>query len=364
MSYDAPVAPCLFDLLARSWNLQGAVDALSFNRDGSAVGYAAGQFLGIAPVDDPEGPEKRIRVAADSGRQSITPRESPVAPAVEVRGLRGALAPFGDRAFVTGSETGGLVSVMPHGLTIQLAVPFDEIPVVLVADRATATVAAAAGAHLVVFPEQDPSAAWQIDTGAVITALAFAPRGTELAAAHPGGVSLYRDGAFFETFELDGTPETLSYSPDGAFLACGMQEPGFAIIRLADGEIDRVRDYPTQVRSLIWSGPGRAFATSGAFRTTVWTFTAEGRGEPLLAGRTGLVIVDRVAAAPNRPLIAAGYASGFLCLSPIGGREEMFLRAEGGAITALAWSATGSHLAFGDASGEAALISLPANLFK
>lgn len=364
MSYDAPVAPRLFDLLARSWNLQDRVDTLCFNRAGSAVAYATGQLLGIAPVDDPDGPEKRIRVAADTGRQSITPRENPVPPAVEVTGVRGALAPFGDRAFVTGSETGGLVSVMPHGLTIPLAVPFDRVPAVLAGDRATATIAAAAGGELVVFPEQDPSAAQRIDPGTAITALAFAPRGTDLAAAHSGGVSLYRDGAFVEAFELDGTPETLSYSPDGAFLACGMREPGFALIRLADGAIDRVRDYPTPLRSLVWSGPGRAFATSGAFRTTVWSFTAEGRGEPLVAGRTGLVVVDRVAAAPNRPLIAAGYASGFLCLCPIGGREEMFLRAEGGAVTALAWNATGSHLAFGDANGEAALISLPPNLFK
>ncbi len=364
MSYDTPTAPSLFDLLARVWSLPGPVEDMCFNREGSAVAYAGGGLLAVVPVDDPEGPEKRIRVAADSGQQSIMPREKPVRPATEVKGLRGALAPFRDRAFITGSEKGGLVSVTPRGQTVPLSVAFDGAPSALARDPAAPTIAAAAGSRVVVFPETQPDEARNHDAGETITALAFAPQGRHLAVAHPGGVSFYHDGTFVDTVALDGIPESLSYSPDGAFLACGLREPGFALIRLADGSVDSVRDYPTPVRSLVWSTPGQAFATSGAFRPAAWRFTPEGRGEPIVAGRTGLVVVDRVAAAPDRPLIAAGYASGFLCLAQLGSREEMLLRSEGGAVTTLAWNAAGSHLAFGDARGAAALISFPPSLFK
>lgn len=364
MSYDTPTAPSLFDLLARVWSLPGPVEDMCFNRENSAVAYAGGGILAIVPVDDPENPEKRIRVAADSGRQSIMPREKPVRPATEVKGLRGALAPFRDRAFITGSDKGGLVSVTPRGQVVPLSVAFDGPPSALARDPAAPTIAAATGTRLVLFPETQPDESQTHDAGETITALAFAPQDGHLAAAHAGGVSFYRHGAFVNTVALDGIPDSLTYSPDGGFLACGLREPGFALIRLADGAVDMVLDYPTPVRSLDWSKPGQAFATSGAFRPAAWAFTPQGRGEPLVAGRTGLVVVDRIAAAPNRPLIAAGYASGLVCLAQLGSREEMLLRSEGGAVTALAWEATGSHLAFGDARGAAGLISFPPSLFK
>ena len=105
---------------------------------------------------------------------------------------------------------------------------------------------------------------------------------------------------------------------------------------------------------------GGAFATSGAFAPLLGSLTPDGLGDPVEAGRGGLVVVDRVAASPDRPLLAVGYNNGLVCLNKIGTREEMMLRPPGAAVTVLAWSPDGTHLAFGDAEGEATLVAFPA----
>ena len=92
--------------------------------------------------------------------------------------------------------------------------------------------------------------------------------------------------------------------------------------------------------------------------------TEDGFGEALHAGRNGLVVVERVTASPNRPLVATGYASGLVCIAQIGATDEMLVRGSGGPVTALTWAADGVHLALGDADGNAALAAFPASLFK
>jgi hypothetical protein len=42
----------------------------------------------------------------------------------------------------------------------------------------------------------------------------------------------------------------------------------------------------------------------------------------------------------------------------------MLVRSAGGVVTALAWSADGAHLALGDASGTAAIVTFPHQMFK
>ena len=78
-------ANSLFDLIARSWPMDAAVTQAVFNEEGGAVAFSDGKSLSLAPVADPERPETRVRVAADSGRQTISPRKSPV---VQRRGCR------------------------------------------------------------------------------------------------------------------------------------------------------------------------------------------------------------------------------------------------------------------------------------
>ena len=104
----------------------------------------------------------------------------------------------------------------------------------------------------------------------------------------------------------------------------------------------------------VWSGvfamtaPPRDGETSGALET----------------GRAGLVPVETVAAHPTKKLIAAGYANGRIIVAQIGSRDELLVKPLGSAVTALAWSGDGRHLAMGTVDGTAAIVTFPAQMFK
>jgi hypothetical protein len=363
MSYETPIAPTLFDLLGRSWSLDGPVEDVCFSRAGEAVAFGAGGALSIAALADPERPEARMRTAADDGRRTIAPRRNPPRPLARATGVSGPVAPYGGKSFVTGSAKGGLVSVTARGQVTPLAASFDGPLHALARDPASAAVAAASGAAVMVLPDDADAPPVRLDAPGAVSALAYGPDGRLLAAAHAGGVTLWRDHAALGTVELD-RPQRLSFSPEGGALACGLAGHGFALVDLAEFSVETVTDYPTPVTAFAWLREPAALATSGAFRITAWRREGGGLGEPIEAGRVGLVVIDRVAGCPTRPLIAAGYASGLLCLARPGGRDEMLLRLDGPPPTALTWSADGGHLAVGDADGGAALLAFPAELFK
>ncbi len=359
---DSPVAPSLFDLLARSWRLPGAVTAAVFNADGTAVAFAGGGTLALAPLADPERPETRIRRAADTGRQTILPRQSQVRPAPRVEAVAGPVVPFGARSFLTGRAGGGLVSVTPRGQAVPVTAPVTGVPAALAHDPGSGTVAAAEGSRVVLLAPDTPATV--LETGAAVHALAFVPRSGMLAVAGPAGITLWQDGVRVGAVALPDAPLRLTASPDGTAVAAGGATRGITLVRLADGAVTPMPDYPTPVDSVGWCPAAEAMVTSGAFRTAAWDWQAGTLGTPREAGRTGLVVVDRIAASPDRPLIAAGYASGLLTLARVGVRDEMLLRGDGAGVTALAWSPDGGQLAFGDAAGVAALVAFPPSLFK
>ena len=116
------------------------------------------------------------------------------------------------------------------------------------------------------------------------------------------------------------------------------------------------------------SQPAHALFTSGAFRIAGWSMTAPPVGGDtsgaIETGRAGLVLVEAVAAHPEKKLIAAGYANGRITIAQIGARDELLVRPLGSAITALAWSGDGRHLAAGSVDGTAAIVTFPAQMFK
>lgn len=286
MSYDTAIAPSLFDLLARSWTLPGAVEQLCFNHDGTAVAFAADGRLAIVPIADPERPETRVRVSVDVGRSTILPRKSPIRPPVIVEGVTGTVSPYGGKSFVAGSPRGGLVSVTPRGQALPLAPAAGRSVTALARDPASAAIAFASGAEVTLLPDDADASPQRFAAPQVVRALAYAPHGRSLAVAHDGGLAFWADGALSASLALHAQPCCLSWNPEGAFIACGFRTPGFALIRAADLTVDRVGDYPTPVRTFGWSLAAGAFATSGAFRTVVWSPTPSGRGAPVEAGRS------------------------------------------------------------------------------
>ena len=305
-----------------------------------------------------------MRRAADTGRSRSCPRKGPVRPAAEVKGLKGPIVPWGAKSFVTVDTAGGLVSVTPRGQSVPLRVQLDSHPTVLARNPSSAAVAVGGAFGVLLLPDDLDTPPRNLDIGSSIGTLAFDPDGQRLACGCDGGLAIWSEGAETVRIPLDAEPACLSWSLDGAFLAVGFDEPGFALVRLSDSHVEVNRDYPTPVASFGWSRHAHAFITSGAFRAIAWTLGPEGIADPIDAGRRGLVVVDRVAASPDRPMLAVGYASGLVCLSRLGGQDEMLLRAAGGAVRAMTWSADGTHLAFGDTRGQAALLAFPRDLFK
>ena len=123
----------------------------------------------------------------------------------------------------------------------------------------------------------------------------------------------------------------------------------------------RMSGYAAKVRSLSWGPGAKWLATSGASQLIVWPFA--GKDGPM--GKSPKVLspaehrISAVAAHPREDACAAGYEDGMLLLTRIEDGAEVLARAgTGSPISALAWNATGSRLAFGTEDGQAGVIAL------
>jgi hypothetical protein len=69
--------------------------------------------------------------------------------------------------------------------------------------------------------------------------------------------------------------------------------------------------------------------------------------------------VSRVACHPKQDILAAGYSDGTILMVRLEDGAEILVRKNGGAeVSALAWNARGTELAFADEDGEAGLLAL------
>ena len=155
---------------------------------------------------------------------------------------------------------------------------------------------------------------------------------------------------------------TLTWSPNGKYVLTATQENELHGWRVSDSDDMRMSGYPTKVKSMSWLPKGRYLATGGDERVVCWPF--HGKGGPvgkapldLGWGFEGVVTV--VAAHPRHDVVAAGYEDGAAILVQIDSPDSALVKLPGeGAVTALAWSADGQHLALGTESGFLGRISL------
>ena len=193
--------------------------------------------------------------------------------------------------------------------------------------------------------------------------LAFAPKGFRLAIAHYNGATLWFPNAPAkpETLEWKGSHLDVTFSPDGRFLVTSMQESTLHGWRLVDAKHMRMSGYAAKVRSMSWGPGAKWLATSGASQLVVWPFV--GKDGPM--GKNPKVLspaelrISAVAAHPRQEVCAVGYEDGMLLLTRIEDGAEVLARSHATApVTALAWNAAGSRLAFGTEDGEAGTITL------
>ena len=365
----------LFDLLARSWQRPAAIADLHFNADDTALAVScADGTVAIARVADPEPPDKRMKTSADFGQTTIRPRKKPVAPLIATAVPAGGAAPLAaylDSGFLVGTAAGEVIRLSHDGALAETLFK-TENPVVAVDHSSQSGITAATdGCHLYLNRRHGNAVKCGHAEGQPIGVLALSRDGRRAATSSMDGLAIWRldeESVTSREILLSSSPLSIRWSDDGRWLACGLEAGGFALVDVASGGIGTVSDFPTPVRTLSWSNHANALVASGAYRIAAWSMDAPPLGADtsgaLVTGRAGLVGVEAVASHPARDLVAAGYANGQIVVARIGAADELLVRPMGGAVTALAWSADGWHLAAGDADGGAAIVTFPAHMFK
>ncbi len=201
-----------------------------------------------------------------------------------------------------------------------------------------------------------------------VTGLVFDTKGKRIGASHVNGASLWYVAAKTDNprkLEWKGSHTGIAISPDGENVVTAMQENALHGWRLADGQHMRMTGYPTKTRALSFSRNGKWLATSGAESIVLWPFFGGGpmgKAPTELAGGDN-TLCSFVACHPQHEAVAAGFSDGLLVLADIS--SERILPVAGpsvaslggrGAVTALAWRADGTRLAFGTENGFAAVI--------
>ncbi|MGZ3281680.1 MAG: WD40 repeat domain-containing protein [Xanthobacteraceae bacterium] len=262
---------------------------------------------------------------------------------------------------VTGGDDGKVVSSGAQGESAVVATDGKRRWIDRVAVGPNGAVAWSAGKQAFARSGKGPER--MLDVPSTVGGLAFAPKGVRLAIAHYNGVTLWFPNAQSEpeTLEWKGSHLAVRMSPDGRFVVTSMQEATLHGWRLADRKDMRMSGYGARVRSLDWTVGGKWLATSGSTQLILWPFQAKdgpmGKTPRILAPAEAQVEV--VACHPKQEVVAVGYADGLVLLVRVDdGAEVLARRPSGAPVTALAWSATGSALAFGTEDGEGGVIDL------
>jgi len=197
-----------------------------------------------------------------------------------------------------------------------------------------------------------------------VTGLSFDGRGKRIAASHYNGCSLWFVAAKTDAprrLEWKGSHIGITLHPDGESVVTAMQENALHGWRLSDGQHMRMSGYPAKPESVSFSRSGRWLASSGADTVVLWPFFGGGpMGKPPseLAGGTN-VLVTRVLFNPKQDVVAAGFADGRVVLAEVDSARILPVCPPGhGAVSALAWNDSGSHLAFGTEEGFAGVVDL------
>lgn len=354
--------PPLIDLLGARWVAEAPVVALAWDIAGRWAGVALGDgTLALADCKWEGGPRLKPR---EKGGVEFVRADQPPTPLARFSVHDGtclALAADAAGGFLSGGDDGRLVHLSVDGASEVLADCAGEWIDLVATSRAGGR--AYATGRRVQLVGLTPEI---LELPGSATALVFDAVGGQLAVSHHGGVTLWSvDSKAARRLAWPGYHRSVVWSPDGRYLVSGMEENALHGWRLPDGGDIEMGGYPGQPRSLSFSGDGRFLVTSGGPRAVCWRFDPpRGDDQPGECGIAGKAPVSVVACHPTHPLIAVGYHDGVVLLCQPGGRDVLFIESSrGSAISAIAWSPDGTHLALGTERGEVGLVSLPEALF-
>ncbi len=197
-----------------------------------------------------------------------------------------------------------------------------------------------------------------------VTGLGFDGKGKRIGASHYNGASLWFVAAKTDSprlLEWKGSHIGLAMHPDAEAVVTAMQENSLHGWALADGKHMRMSGYPGKTQSMSFNRTGKWLATSGADAMVLWPFFGGGpmgKAPMELAGGDG-ILCTQVACHPKEDMVAGGFADGLVVIADIGSSRILPIAPpERGPVSALAWNASGSHLAIGTETGFAAVIDL------
>ena len=195
-----------------------------------------------------------------------------------------------------------------------------------------------------------------------VTGIAFDSKGKRIAVSHYNGASLWFTASTSETptsLEWKGSHTGIALHPNGEALVTTMQENALHGWSLPEKKHMRMSGYPAKTESLGFTKSGRWLATGGADAIVLWPFFGGGpmgKAPMELAGADG-AFVKRVACHPEHEVVAAGFDNGLVVVADTVKEKILAVCGPGrGAVTALCWNASGSHLALGTESGFAAIV--------
>ena len=270
--------------------------------------------------------------------------------------------PTGD-GFVSGGDDGRLLRIAPDGSAGEIANHKGKWIDKLAAHRSNGTFAASVGKMALVVDKSGEMREFG-PHASTVAAVDFSKDGSRIATAHYGGITVWSIGQVTlppRRFAWQGSHVALRWSTDGKFIATGTQENDIHVWRIAQASDMRMQGYPAKVKSLSWSADARWLYTSSQPVFTAWPFAGKGpEGKPPLQfGDEGAGLLTVVAAHPAAEFVAGGYDSGELQLGDIKTRRSVVLKmADGSAVSCLAWSPDGFHLAAGNENGDLLVIDL------
>jgi WD40 repeat protein len=269
----------------------------------------------------------------------------------------------GPTGFISGGDDGRLVRIGADGAVIELAafgMKWVE-HVASFADGKSAVLACGVGRSVHLYDGKGAKLK-TLEHPSSVTGIAFDARGKRIGASHYNGASLWFVASKSDNprkLEWKGSHTGIAISPDGESVVTAMQENALHGWRLSDGQHMRMTGYPSKTASMEFTRNGKWLASSGAESVVLWPFFGGGpMGKPPmeLAGGDG-VLCTRVACHPQHEAVAAGFNDGLVVMADVASGRVLPVAAGGrGPISALAWNAGGTHLAFGTETGFAALV--------
>lgn len=326
-----------------STNFDAFVLAASFDREGGQAAFGLGD--GTVRLLSRANPQAWITAEAHDGA------------------LLSLAQNTAQTGFVTGGDDGCLMRVAADGGTSRVQ-KFGSRWVERVtsfADGKSRLLAASVGKILHVMDGAGTTLK-SLEHPSTVTGIAFDPKGKRIAASHYNGASLWFVGSKTDNprrLEWKGSHTGVVFSPDGDCVVTSMQENSLHGWRLSDGQHMRMSGYPTKTEALSFTRTGKWLASSGAESVVLWPFHG---GGPMGKAPTELASGDNVICTtlmthPQQDAVAAGFSDGLVVMADINSARILPVAGTGrGPVSAIAWSADGTHLAFGTETGFAAVV--------